>query len=102
MMPELVALGTVLGMAVVTYATRAGGARLVSIVPLTRRLQVFLRHLASSVMVAIVVGGVARGDVASALAILASVGVMLTTKSAIGAMAAGVAVAATWRALAPL
>ncbi len=96
---DLVPLATVLGMALVTLGTRLGGAWMMSFVPLTRRLQVFLRHLASSVMVAVVVGAAARGDVAAWLAIIASTIVMVVLRNTFAAIVAGMATAAGWRAL---
>ena len=100
MTPELTALLIVLGMSAVTFATRAGGAWLMSFLPMTPRLQRLLRHMAGSVMIAVVVGSVARSDAAAWAALAAGIGVMLATRRAILAMAAGVAAAAGWRAFA--
>lgn len=100
MTPELTAaLVAIAGMSVVTFATRVGGAWMMGFVPMTPRLRLFLRHLASSVMVAIVVGAAARGDIAAWLAIAAGTGVMLATRHSFAAIMAGMAVAAGWRAL---
>ena len=102
MTADLAAALTVAGMSAITFATRAGGAWMVSFLPMTRRLRLLLRHMGNSVMVALVVGGVARGDPAAWLALAASVGVMLATRRALPAMAAAILAAAGWRALVPV
>ena len=96
---ELTAVLIVLGMSAATFVTRAGGAWLMSFLPMTPRLRLLLRHMASSVMVAVVIGAAARGDAAAWVALAAGVCVMLATRRAILAMAGGVAAAAGWRAL---
>jgi uncharacterized membrane protein len=100
MTAELTAALTLVGMSAITFATRAGGAWMVSFLPMTKRLRLVLRHMASSVMVALVVGGAARGDAAAWLALATSVAVMLATRRALPAMAAAILAAAGWRALA--
>ena len=85
------------GMAIATYVTRAGGYWLMSLVPVTRRVERLLRHLASSVFVAIVTGGAVKGDPAATVAIVASMSVMATTRQATLALASGVGAAAVWR-----
>ncbi len=85
------------GMSVATYLTRAGGYWLMSLVRVTKRVERVLRHLASSVFVAIVLGGAMKGDPAASLAIVASMLAMVLTRSAPLAVAAGVATAALWR-----
>ena len=99
MRADLIAIATVFGMSAVTLATRMGGAWMMGFIPMTARLRLFLRHLASSVMVAAVVGGAARGDVAAWLAIAVSTGVMISTRRAFPAIVAGMVTAAGWRAV---
>src|ERR1700681_2554296 len=90
MVDERIALAAIAGMALVTYATRAAGVFLMGLVPITPRLESFLRSLSSSVLVALIVPAALKGDAAS-LAAVASAGlVMITTRSAVGAMIAGV------------
>ncbi len=85
------------GMAVATYLTRAGGFWLMGFVRVTQRVERLLRHLASSVFVAIVVGGAMRGDPAATVAIAASMTAMALTRKAPLGVLAGVAAAALWR-----
>lgn len=85
------------GMSVATYLTRAGGFWLMGFVRVTQRVERLLRHLASSVFVAIVVGGAMRGDPAATVAIAASMTAMALTRKAALAVLAGVASAALWR-----
>lgn len=87
------------GMSVATYLTRAGGYWLMSFVRVTRRVERVLRHLGSSVFVAIVLGGAVKGDPAASLAIAVSMLAMLLTRSAPLAVIAGVVAAALWRLL---
>ena len=49
MVAEGTALAAIAGMALVTYATRVGGFLLMGLVPLTARVEAFLRNLSSSV-----------------------------------------------------
>ena len=87
------------GMAVATYLTRIGGVVVMGFVPITRRVESFLRHLACSVMVSIVAVGAARGDPAAWIALLAAVAFMAFTRSSPLAMLGGMAVATGTRAL---
>ena len=97
---ELIALATVVGMAAITYATRAGGFWLMRYIAMTPVLEAFLRGMAGSVVVAIIVPAAVKGDLAARLAIAVAVVVMLTTRQAVLGMMAGVVVAAGWRAFA--
>ena len=87
------------GMALITYATRAGGLWAMAHVPVSPRLESFLRHMASSVIVAIVATTAWRGDHAMRLAIVVSVAVMLASRNTTAALAAGMAAAAALRAI---
>lgn len=87
------------GMAVVTYLTRIGGVVVMGFVPITRRVESFLRHLACSVMVSIIAVGAARGDPAAWIALVAALAFMVLTRSSPLAMLGGMAVAAGTRAL---
>lgn len=102
MVGEGAALLAIVGMALVTYATRAGGVLLMGLVPITPRVEAFLRHLSSSVLVALVVPAALKGDPAALVAVAAAGLVMAVTRQMIAAMAAGVAGAALLRQLMPM
>jgi branched-subunit amino acid transport protein len=97
MTTDLAVLAALVGMGAVTYAARAGGFWAMSLVPATRRLERFLRHLASSVIVAILVGSIARADAVVAVAVAVVAAVMAATRNAMAAIAAGIAAAALIR-----
>lgn len=97
MVAESVALAAILGMALVTYATRAGGILLMGLIPVTPRVEAFLRHLSSSVLVALVAPAMAKGDPAAMAAVAVTLVVMFATRQLVAAMAAGVAAAALFR-----
>lgn len=95
--PMLVAI---LGMALVTYITRAGGVLLMRFVPVTPRVETFLRYLSSSVLVGLVAPTVlASRDPAVWVAVAVAVLVMARTRQLVAAMLAGVAAAALARLL---
>ena len=94
------ALLAILGMALVTYATRAGGVLLMGLVPVTPRVEAFLRHLSSSVLVALVVPAALKGGTAALLAVAVTLLVMAATRQMAVAMVAGVVAAALLRQLA--
>jgi uncharacterized membrane protein len=93
--PMLVAI---LGMALVTYLTRAGGVLLMGIVPVTPRVDAFLRYLSSSVLVALVVPAVLEsGDPATFVAVAVTVLVMAVSRQLVAAMLVGIVAAALLR-----
>ena len=93
--PVLVAI---LGMALVTYLTRAGGVLLMGIVPVTPRVEAFLRYLSSSVLVALVVPAVIEScDPATFVAVAVTVLVMAVSRQLVAAMLVGVVAAALLR-----
>jgi len=96
--PETQALLAVAGMAIATFITRAGGFWLMRWVPMTPVLEAFLRGMAGSVVVAIIVPQAMKGDWPARAAIAASLVTMIATRQPIAAMLVGIAVAATWRA----
>ena len=89
----------ILGMAAVTYAARFGGVLSMRFVPITPRMTSTLRHLSSSVMVAIVAPAAVEGDNAVRLAVIVSALLMALTRRLTLAMLAGVAAAAILRQL---
>lgn len=85
------------GMAAVTYLARAGGLVIARVLPPTPFVTAFLKHLGTSVIVALVTATMARGDwpgmVATGVTIAGAATGRPTT-----AMLAGMAVAALLRA----
>lgn len=96
-MSTLDALLIVFAMTLVTYGTRAGGIFLVGFVPMSARLEAFLRYLAGSVLVAIVVPATVRGGAAAYVAVAVAIGGMLALRKALPAIALGILAAALWR-----
>jgi uncharacterized membrane protein len=94
---ESMALLAIAGMALVTMATRVAGVAIMRFVPITPRVEAFLRALASSVLVALVTPALLRGEVAAAGAVGVAGLVMALTRQAVLAMLAGVLFAALWR-----
>ncbi|WP_372958188.1 AzlD family protein [Marinobacter sp.] len=86
-------------MALVTLATRYGGAFVMSFVRISPRIESFINTMASSVLIAIIVPMAFSGD-AGALAALATTAItMLVTRRALPAIAAGILAAAVVRLL---
>lgn len=83
-------LTTILGMALVTYATRAGGLWLMGRVRPTPRIEAWLRHLPGAILAALIAPAALTSGPAEALASLVTVGVAARTGSMLGAMVAGV------------
>ena len=86
------------GMALATFVARTGGLVIARVLPSTPFITAFLKHLGTSVIVALVVATLAKGDgpgfVAAAVTVaLAAIGRPTT------ALLAGMAVAALIRAL---
>jgi len=85
------ALLTILGMALVTYLTRAGGLWLMSFVTPSPRVEAWLRQIPGAVLVAIVAPTVLASSLAETLASLITVLVAWRTKNVLVAMIVGVA-----------
>ena len=73
------ALLAIAGMALVTYATRAGGLWALGRVTASARVEAWLRQLPGTVLVAIVVPAAAGNGLAGVLALLATVVVTMRT-----------------------
>ncbi len=84
------------GMAVVTYVTRAGGLVIARVLPATPFVTAFLKHLGTSVIVALVVATLARGDVQGLAATAVTVALAALGRPTT-ALLAGMAVAALLR-----
>ena len=89
---DLRALVTILGMALVTYLTRAGGVWLMGLVTLSPRLEAWLRSIPGAVLVALVAPTVFASSLAETLAALATVLVALRTRNVLLALVIGVGV----------
>ena len=97
-----VALMAILGMAVVTYVTRAGGFWLMGHISITPRIERFLRQMASGVLIAIVTAAAMNGDAAMWIGLGAVLAVMLLLRRSMTAILIGMAIAAALRQFLPL
>lgn len=88
-----------LGMALVTYATRIGGLWIVSLASTTPRLSRILQHLATGVLTALVVSGLRTGETAVCLAALGAILLMHRTGNMLAAIGGAAVVAAAVRAV---
>lgn len=97
MTPDASAIAlAIAGMAIVTYGTRAGGLVIARALPPTPFVTAFLRHLGSSVIVALVIATLAKGDGPGYVAAAATVGLAAIGRPT-SALIAGLAVAALLR-----
>src|SRR5215469_9326637 len=87
---DTLALITILGMALVTYATRAGGFWLMGLVSPSPRIEAWLRQIPGAVLVAIIAPTVLASSLAETLAALAAALVALRTKNVLVALVVGV------------
>ena len=83
---------TILGMALVTYATRASGLWLMGRVRPSPRVEKWLRHIPGTVLISIVAPIVAASGPAELLAVLATVVVGVRTGNVLLTMLIGVGV----------
>jgi len=90
----------ILAIGLVTFATRIGGILIMARIPLSPRIEAFLRYLSGSVLVAVVVPPVIATGPAAWLAVAVSLGAMLKTRHALLSLVLGMAAAAGYRALA--
>ena len=94
---ETLTILTILGMALVTYATRAGGFWLMGLVTPSPRIETWLKQIPGAVLVAIIAPTVLASSVAETLAAVATVLVAIRTKNVLIAMLVGVATVALLR-----
>ncbi len=80
----------ILGMALVTYATRASGLWLMGRVTLSRRVEAWLRYVPGTVLVALVAPGVLDSGLPGVVAALVTAAVAVRGGNALLAMIAGV------------
>lgn len=86
-----------LGMALVTLATRWGGVWVMSFIPLNQQVMRFIQAMSGSVLVALLAPMAITGDTAARLALLTTAVIMLTLKKPLPAIAGGILVAALLR-----
>jgi len=87
-------LAAILGMALVTYATRAGGLWLMSRVTPSPRVDAWLRQIPGAVLVAIVAPAALASGPAGVLAVLATILIAARTGNVL--LALGVGVGMVW------
>lgn len=83
--------------AIVTLATRWGGVFIMSLVPISHRVEQFIGAMSGSVLVALLAPLAVDGDNGARLALLATVATTLLLKRPLPAIAAGVVTAALFR-----
>jgi uncharacterized membrane protein len=94
MVDAMAAISAVVLLAVVTMATRVGGVWIMSYVAITPRIEAFLKYMSVSVLVSIVVTTTWAAAPRIWLGVATAALVMVATRSAVGAMLAGTALAA--------
>ena len=99
MQSSIPALLIILGMALVTYLSRASGLWLMSYIPLSERVQVWLAYLPGTVLVALVAPTVLSTGIAEAGAALATILVAVKTRNLLLSIIAGVLVVLALRTL---
>ena len=95
------ALLTICGMALATFATRAGGLWLMERIHPSPLINRWLRHLPGAILVALVVPAVLQGGTAAVLATLATLLVASRSGQLLFALAAGLAVLFALRVIVP-
>src|SRR5260370_8186588 len=81
MQNETLTLIAIMGMALVTYATRAGGFWLMSLITPSPRVEAWLKQIPGAGLVAIIAPTVLASSLAETLAALATVLVAIRTKN---------------------
>ena len=94
MVDEIAAIGAVLLLMLVTIATRVGGVWIMSYVKITPRIEAFLKYMATSVLISIVVPTTLAAAPRIWIAVGAAAIAMIATGSALTAMLIGTALAA--------
>ena len=97
MQTETLTLLTILGMALVTYATRAGGFWLMGLVSPSPRVEAWLKQIPGAVLVALIAPTVLASSIAETLAAIATLLVAVRTKNVLIAMLVGVSTVAFLR-----
>jgi uncharacterized membrane protein len=84
------ALAAILGMAIVTFAIKAGGLLLANRLPRDGFAAAWLRHIPGAVLASLVAPAIVTGSIAEAVAAVATALVYVVTRNLFAAMAAGV------------
>ena len=87
----------ILAMALVTLATRWGGVFVMSFIPISYRVKLFIQAMSGSVLVAIIAPAALEGDMAARVALFTTAMTMLVLKKTLPAIAAGILAAALLR-----
>lgn len=93
------AIVTILGMAAVTYAIRAGGLLLANRLPRTGFVAAWMRHIPGAVLAALIAPAVVAGNISAWIAAGVTVLAYALTRSLFAAIVGGVAAAAATRML---
>lgn len=88
---DTLSLVAILGMGLVTYATRAGGLWLMARVPDSPRLQAWLRHIPGAILVSLIAPAALASGPAEALAALGTALVAARTRNLLLSLLVGVA-----------
>ena len=99
MVDTVAAVAAVLLLTLVTMATRLGGVWMMSYVEITPRIEAFLKYMAVSVLISIVVPATLAAAPRIWIAVAAAGIVAAVTRSALGAMLVGAALAAVGKNL---
>ena len=87
---SLEAMITILGMAAVTFAIRAGGLLLADRLPRTGFVANWMKHIPAAVLASLVAPAIAGGGPAEAIAAAATLVAYVVSRSLFAAMVAGV------------
>src|SRR5688572_29700470 len=99
MVDTVAAVAAVLLLTLITMATRVGGVWIMSYVKITPRIEAFLKYMAVSVLISIVVPTTLAAAPRIWMAVAAAAIVAIVTRSALSAMLVGAAVAAAMKNL---
>lgn len=97
MVDEVAAISAILLLMLVTIATRVGGVWIMSYVEITPRIEAFLKYMATSVLISIVVPTTLAASPRIWIAVGAAAIAVIATGSALSAMLVGTALAALAR-----
>ncbi len=87
---SLEALITILGMAAVTYAIRAGGLLLANRLPESGFVARWMKHLPGAVLAALIAPAIIKGGPAEAIAAAVTMLIYIVSRNLFAAMAGGV------------
>ena len=87
---EALILATIIGMALVTYAARAGGLWLMGFVTPSPRVEAWLRHIPGAVLISIIAPAIFLTSLAQTLAALATLLAAIYTRNILVAMLVGI------------